>query len=137
MTESDVTRAALPTLSRSLLAIAEEHFTECLQPSGGGLFRSADGGLLMDPAGGRSFRAALVTIAFAAAYLEVRTLSAVHMRGGDEGSKEHERSFVEARLSSLGHDVATIAPRCQRLRAIRRELLHEKPHTVLEQIFVA
>lgn len=85
-------------------------------------------GIVRFDRGQRSFKAALIAIAFAGMYLE----ALLHLVGARRlGVKEYERidkSTYEDKLKALGVTNSGVLLDCKRFRETRRDLMHEKAY---------
>lgn len=107
-------------------AIAEEAAVESARLTDAARRPRGDGGFIvtMDPEQ-RSFKQALIAIAFAGMYLEalLRLEGKTALRKGS--LKEFKDATWEAKLTALGVQDASILDGCSRLRRVRNDLVHE------------
>lgn len=74
----------------------------------------------------RSFKQALIAIAFSGMYLEALLGLVGTERLGPEGYKKIERKTYQEKLKRLGVEDKALLANCRRFREARNELVHEK-----------
>ena len=74
----------------------------------------------------RSFKNAMVAIAFAGMYLDALLYITLHSRFGRADARKVDRLPHEERLEKLGVTDSAMLNRVKRFREVRRDLVHEK-----------
>ena len=74
----------------------------------------------------RSFKQALIAIAFSAMYFEALVYLSAHLRLGEAAARKIDRMFYEDRLAELGITDSSLLIRAKDFRAARKEIIHEK-----------
>lgn len=112
-------------------AIAEEAASEARRLLGASRRPKPDGEpgwiITFDPER-KSFKQALIAIAFAGMYLEALLGLAGTKRLGLQGYRKIERMTYEEKLKRLGVEDEALLTNCKRFRDARNELTHEKTY---------
>lgn len=74
----------------------------------------------------RSFKQALIVITFSAMYFEASIYFSARLRLGEVAARKIDRMIYEDRLTALGITDSSLLTRAKELRAVRKELIHEK-----------
>ncbi|PIL12451.1 hypothetical protein P775_28530 [Puniceibacterium antarcticum] len=108
--------------------IAEEAFESMEEAFKAIRRRRPDGGgwiFALDPTN-RSFKFALVYIAFSGMWLEAKLHLTISERFGKRVAKDIDRKDYEAKLELLGFLDADLRANLEYFRGLRREIMHEK-----------
>ncbi len=85
----------------------------------------------------KSFKAALIVIAFSGIYLEALLHLRIVEEKGLKTFKEYDWKPYEEKLNLLGCSDKLIFEECKHFRQVRKEILHEKAHMDSETIRIA
>jgi hypothetical protein len=110
-------------------AIAEEAHERMSEAMAAGRRPGPDGGSIIayDPTHA-SFKQAFIAIVFTGIWFEAVTHLAIVHKHGVAKAKQYDHRSYEDKLRLLGCSNQDVIGRAERLRQIRRELVHEKAH---------